>query len=107
VADVFRPLPLPAGTTIQAARAGAHAYICRPALVVDSDPRYNNPRGLYFSRLARLRTLTLHRQTVQVPPGSAMGSVFTTDFPTDASFRSPAATITPTIYRLACYVCTA
>lgn len=83
VSDVFRPLPLPAGTTIQAAAADSYAYICRPALVVDSDSRYNDPRGLYFDRLARLRTLTLHQQTVQVPSGSSAGSTFITDFPAD------------------------
>lgn len=59
-ADANAMLMLPAGTVIQATGNSnqGFAYICQPELVV-GDPRYDNPRALYYERLARLRTLPL------------------------------------------------
>jgi hypothetical protein len=58
-ADTERMLMLPAGTSLKTTKAETFAYLCRPALVLD-DPRYEDGRGLYFERLARLRELPLH-----------------------------------------------
>ena len=52
--------PLPAGTVVDRTpnyAAYPFSYICKPALVIATNPEYtNNPKGLYFKRLQRLTT---------------------------------------------------
>jgi hypothetical protein len=47
----------PEGTIISGnGEANSHLYVCKPELVT-SDPRYADPKGLYYERLAALRYL--------------------------------------------------
>lgn len=85
VNDARRPLLLPSGTTLSqlSGSNASYAYLCKPSLVMN-DPRYqNDPKGLYFSRLHRLRNLALHALSVQIPSGSGLGLNVTEDFPED------------------------
>lgn len=83
VADVNRAVPLSAGTVLGAsAGQSGYAYVAKPALVT-GDVRYDNPKGLYFERLARLRTLTHYQKSVVVSSGATMGTNIDSAFPTD------------------------
>lgn len=82
--DVRVALPLFAGTTLSfsSLSSGAYAYICKPALVTGG-ASYANPKALYYTRMATLKTLSTTLISATVPAGSAAGTVATTAFPTD------------------------
>jgi hypothetical protein len=84
--DVRTSVMLPAGTKIGAAPGqSAAAHICRPALV-SSGPRYEDPRALYFERLARLRSLPITEVVGTVADGAPHGTTAHVDLPADFDF---------------------
>lgn len=86
-ADASAAVPLPAGTvlTADATQIGS-AYLCKPALVTSSDSRYSaDPKGLYYERLNRLRTLAQSELAATMSTGQAWGATATGTFPTDFS----------------------
>ena len=67
-ADAGRPFIMPSGFDLESAHDSALILYARPKLVQDVDKRYlTDPRGLYFERLAVLRTLALHTISVERP----------------------------------------
>lgn len=79
--DVRAAVVLPPGTVIKGdGTQFAQAYICKPSLVTGG-ASYANPRALWFSRMAQLRTLAQLDLSVQIPAGSAEGTAATTNFP--------------------------
>jgi hypothetical protein len=77
--------PVPAGTTIASnGNTDSFLYACRPALVT-SDPAYNDPKGLYYSRIAALRATQMSQVSASQAAGSAPGTAGITAFPTDFS----------------------
>jgi hypothetical protein len=87
-------MALPAGTTLEAHSGSSQSHLTYvdPGIVTDSgspdyDSRYiTDPKGLYFSRLARLKTLPLHIAEAKIPKGSAYGKVETAAFPKDFTY---------------------
>jgi hypothetical protein len=81
--DPRAPLPLPGGTTVRGTtNVGSFAYYCRPAVVVATDTRYtDDPKGLYYARLARLQQLTLYSLDLLTP--AAANQLYTVAFPPD------------------------
>jgi hypothetical protein len=72
------------GTTRSTAPFGGYLYVAKPKVVIDADPRYTtDPKALYWSRLATLRTLAVHRLDLKVPPSATVNTVWTKDFPAD------------------------
>lgn len=89
-ADIDSAVQMPAADTMTISPGGGYVYVCQPELVIPApygsgtDQRYKtNPKGLYFDRLAALRSMTLHRLDVVVPPSTPINTVTTKDFPTD------------------------
>ena len=80
--DVDLSMILPEGTHISSGNNASFAYICRPSLVT-SDPRYQNPRDLYYERIAKLRELPLRRINVHVAANYTMQYQPSTAFPAD------------------------
>lgn len=75
--DTREALLLPSGFTLQGDSINAHsyAYFADPSLVQAGDARYlEDPKGLYFERLARLRTLPLHMVGVHRPVGTTLAA---------------------------------
>jgi hypothetical protein len=76
-------MELPEGTTISSNGVdNGHVYICQPELVT-ADSRYSDAKGLYYDRLAAMRTLVLN-----ILAGNATGGSGTsyTAFPTDFDY---------------------
>ncbi|WP_370175702.1 LamG-like jellyroll fold domain-containing protein [Bradyrhizobium elkanii] len=73
-----------AGTTIawDGISFTAFLYVCRPALVMN-DPKYVDPKALYFQRLNSLRSIALSQLSVTVASGSAPGTLNRVNFPFD------------------------
>lgn len=82
--DSRRPLELGAGTRVRNA-VGIHlAYLlyCDPAAVWALDARYTaDPRGLYYGRLARLRTLPTEMVVLEATAGGAINDDVHADLP--------------------------
>ncbi|MCP1852780.1 MULTISPECIES: LamG domain-containing protein [unclassified Bradyrhizobium] len=75
---------VPAGTTISwdSISYTAFLYICRPALVMN-DPKYVDPKALYFQRINALRAMALSQLSATVASGSAPGASTAASFPPD------------------------
>jgi hypothetical protein len=82
-----RPMLMPEGLNLQGTGwSNAFIYYCRPALVIGSDPRYDNdPKGLYFERLARLPGFVLNEIYAATTAGSSSQSP-KTPFPSDFDY---------------------
>jgi hypothetical protein len=83
--DARNAMMLPQGTTLRPEPHGvqtAFAYYCRPALVTDR-AAYADPKGLYYRRLARLKTLPMHDLMATVRSTGAMAQKAVTAFPAD------------------------
>jgi hypothetical protein len=86
VPDVDQATMLTAGTRIEFHPESQWSmYLtCRPALVVGVDQRYeDDPRGLYFERMQRLRVLPSFNIRAQVASGTPYGSNIDVPFPAD------------------------
>lgn len=80
--NIWDAMPLVAGQTIttDASNAGSLMYVCQPSLVTGADARYtSDPRGLFFTRLMTIPTLTVY----QIGATRTDGSTSTVAFPTD------------------------
>ena len=92
-ANVDQALPLSGGTTIVTddVKPGAFAYICKPALVTATDIRYtDDPRGLYFSRVRRIQTLTMHQIGATATSTTTPEASFPTDFTSGLALHTSA-----------------
>jgi len=79
-ADARRMLLLPEGTVLQNdGSAAAFAYLCQPARVT-ADPRYADPKALYYQRLDRLCGLPLYSLAATATGSSQVAPAFPTDF---------------------------
>jgi len=88
VPDVDKATMLTAGTRIEFhSESQWSMYLtCRPALVVNTDSRYiDDPRGLYFERMQKLRDLPSFNIRVEIPSGTAYGNNTDVLFPNDFS----------------------
>lgn len=82
--DARRPLVLGAGTRIRSNRLINTAYLlyCDPRAVWDVDARYAaDPRGLYFERRQRLRTLPTQMVALEATAGGAIDDDLHADLP--------------------------
>lgn len=86
--DVRRPVQLTAGTTFtNFSSQSAYAYLCKPQLVFTADSRYtSDPKGLYFTRLDRLRQLAVNEIVGTITNASPNGTTVEVAFPTDFSY---------------------
>lgn len=87
--DINRSLLLPGGTVLVPDAGTSHAYVCKPAVVWAADSRYNtgpSARELYYSRLARLKTLPLFTLTAVITSAQPFGDITTVAFPADFTF---------------------
>ncbi len=64
-------IPLPQGTNIQDNGSTGMLYVCKPELV-SSGAKYRDPRGLFFERMARLKTLPLYAASVSIAAGASV-----------------------------------
>lgn len=86
VGKLWDALMLPAGTNLQDNGLNGMLYVCKPELVVNTDARYRDPRGLFFERMARLKTLPLVDINMSISAGGAVtNNVASAAFPTDFS----------------------
>lgn len=84
--DARAPLVLPEGTRIRSnvQRNGGYIYYADPALVIEGDARYaTDPRGLYYQRLARLRTLPVRDAIIEWISNGVTGREMTLTLPAD------------------------
>jgi len=81
-----RPMPMSEGFLLKSnGNASATAYYCKPSLVTGTDSRYTtDPKGLYYERIARLRTLILNE--IYATTSAGVASTPSTPFPTDFSY---------------------
>lgn len=85
VAHIDQAIPIPSGTVITLlSNAWSYILLCKPQLVIESDERYtDDPKGLYFERMSRLRTLEIFDLVASIgiatPPPIAEAT-FPTDF---------------------------
>ncbi|MEH2508707.1 hypothetical protein V1291_000061 [Nitrobacteraceae bacterium AZCC 1564] len=77
-------VPMPAGTNLTSTSVqNGYCYICDPS-AVNSDSRYSDdPRGLFYDRLNRLKGLTLNETFVNIALSSAQGTSATANFDND------------------------
>lgn len=74
--DARRTLTLGAGTRIRGNVGVQPAYVffCDPQVVWDTDPRYTiDPRGLYYQRLQRLRSIPTQSAVLESTSGGGIG----------------------------------
>lgn len=86
VPDIDKATPIGAGTKIEfhADSSFSMYYTCRPSLVICADQRYqDDPKGLYFLRLARMNSLSSFSARVHVPAGAPYGTSSDEALPTD------------------------
>jgi hypothetical protein len=86
VPDVAKATQLGAGTKIEFHSDSAYSYhyTCRPELVICKDKRYqDDPKGLYYQRMNRLRSLPSLSHRVDFPSGSPYGVTADVLFPDD------------------------
>ena len=83
--DSEQAIPMPAGFTFKADDFG-YAYYADPSIVQAGDQRYqDDPRGLYYERLERLKTLPLEEVCAHIPAGTSINNSFLlASFPTSA-----------------------
>lgn len=82
--DARRALTLGAGTRIRSNRGINTAYLlyCDPQLVWDVDPRYaSDPRGLYYERRQRLRSIPTQMVALEGTSGGAIDDDIHADLP--------------------------
>lgn len=83
VAKLWDATLLPQGTNLQDNGSNGMLYVCKPELVT-SDAKYRDPRGLFFRRLARLKTLPLYATAVTIASGaSVVNNASSVAFPAD------------------------
>lgn len=71
--NLDEPLQLPQGFILKANNEYGYAYYADPSLV-QSDPRYqSDPKGLYYERVSRLRSIPLEKVNVHIPVGVLSG----------------------------------
>lgn len=82
--DTRQALLMPSGYSFKADDYG-YAYYADPSIVQANDARYqNDPKGLYYGRLERLKTLPLESLHVHIPQGGANMAYALGSFPTEA-----------------------
>lgn len=82
--DCRRPMQLSEGTRVRS-NTGinvAYLYYCDPSIVWAIDPRYqSDPKGLYYSRLARLGTLPIVELVCEATGGGSIDDVVSVAIP--------------------------